>query len=344
MSHNFPRLVLLCTLIAFGLSACGGDAATTAQTVEGPAYTIGPALTDSSLAMVIDAGTGTDTLYANRFSLQIQNLTRQFPQVMLDPTQAQAIKRDILTQNIRRFVLLEEAKSRGLQPDSGRVDAILAQYKGQFLDEQAYLADLASRGETEADVKQLFADQLCMEKLRVEVSESMPEPAAEDVEQYRAEHAEERKAQHILLLVPEDAADSTRTRVKQLAETVLDSVKSGAEFAELARRHSGDPGSAQAGGELPFFKRGVMVKPFETATFSLEENGTIYPELVETQFGYHIIRLIDRRTDDTMTTEKAMEEYQAVQERDAAKALETGLLEKTTVRINPEIVQVDLEG
>lgn len=77
---------------------------------------------------------------------------------------------------------------------------------------------------------------------------------------------------------------------KALAEDVLKQVKAGADFAELAKQHSKDPGSAARGGDLGNVGKGRMVPPFEAAAFALKHAGEL-SDIVETGFGYHIIRL-----------------------------------------------------
>jgi peptidyl-prolyl cis-trans isomerase D len=94
---------------------------------------------------------------------------------------------------------------------------------------------------------------------------------------------EERRASHILIVFGDD-----REKAKAQAEEVLVEVrKDPSRFADLAKQHSRDPGSAEKGGDLGFFSRGSMVKPFEDAAFSQKE-GEI-SGLVETNYGYHII-------------------------------------------------------
>ena len=101
---------------------------------------------------------------------------------------------------------------------------------------------------------------------------------------------EERRASHILLNAPKDAPAAEREKARKKAEELLAQVrKAPASFGEVARKHSQDPGSAERGGDLDFFGRGAMVKPFEDKTFSMKA-GEI-SDLVETDFGYHIIRL-----------------------------------------------------
>ena len=118
------------------------------------------------------------------------------------------------------------------------------------------------------------------------------------------------KARHILKRVPNDATDEQKAEVKAKAEELLkqvkDEVANGTEFAELAKTHSEDGSAAQGGAlrgrhpKLPpgdYFARGLMVPPFEKACFDELKPGEI-SELVETQFGYHIIKLEEKKPED----------------------------------------------
>lgn len=101
---------------------------------------------------------------------------------------------------------------------------------------------------------------------------------------------ERRQASHILFTFPTDADDEIKKKAKAQAQMVLDRINQGADFAEMAKEHSKDPGSADNGGDLGFFGKGDMVPAFEKSAFSLTP-GDI-SELVETSFGYHIINLV----------------------------------------------------
>ena len=110
----------------------------------------------------------------------------------------------------------------------------------------------------------------------------------ENVSRYTA--AEERRASHILINVAKDAPAAERSQGKAKAEGLLAELrKNPAAFAELAKKNSGDTASAERGGDLDFFSRGAMVKPFEDAAFAMKP-GEI-SNLVATDFGFHIIRL-----------------------------------------------------
>jgi len=122
---------------------------------------------------------------------------------------------------------------------------------------------------------------------------SVPE---DDLRKYYAENAarytvaEERRASHILINAAKDAPAEQRSQAKAKAETLLAELrKNPASFAEVAKKNSNDTASAERGGDLDFFARGAMVKPFEQAAFAMKP-GEI-SNVVETDFGYHIIRL-----------------------------------------------------
>lgn len=103
---------------------------------------------------------------------------------------------------------------------------------------------------------------------------------------------EERRASHILITAPTSAPAADRDKAKAKAEELLAAVKKAPNtFAEVARKNSQDPGSAEKGGDLDFVTRGAMVKPFEDAMFALKK-GEI-SNVVETPFGFHIVQLTD---------------------------------------------------
>ena len=120
--------------------------------------------------------------------------------------------------------------------------------------------------------------------------------AEQDLRKYYEENisrfsvAEERDARHILIKVDKDAAPDIRQKAKAKAESLLaEARRNPAAFADLAMKNSQDEGSAAQGGELGFFGRGAMVKPFEDAVYALKP-GEISP-LIESDFGYHVIKL-----------------------------------------------------
>lgn len=146
--------------------------------------------------------------------------------------------------------------------------------------------------------------------------------AEDDLRKYYTENesrfavAEERRASHILIKADKDASKEHRGKARAKAEELLAQLrKTPAAFAELARKNSQDDGSAANGGDLDFFGRGAMVKPFEDATFALK-NGEI-SNLVESDFGFHIIQLTGVRGGD----HKSFESVRAQIEQDVRRQL-----------------------
>lgn len=118
-----------------------------------------------------------------------------------------------------------------------------------------------------------------------------------EVKQYYSSHQaefgepEQRRAAHILIATPAKASDAVKQKARAKAEKILQEVKRNpSKFAELAKKYSEDPGSASHGGDLGYFGPGMMVKPFEDATYKLKP-GEI-SGLVQSDFGFHIIKLL----------------------------------------------------
>ncbi len=122
---------------------------------------------------------------------------------------------------------------------------------------------------------------------------------------------EERRASHILINAPKDAPASERQQAKAKADEILNAVRAApASFADMARKNSQDTGSAAKGGDLGFFARGAMVKPFEDAVFAMKKDDI--SEVVESHFGYHIIQL----TEVKVPEQRSFEELRAGIEAD----------------------------
>jgi peptidyl-prolyl cis-trans isomerase C len=105
------------------------------------------------------------------------------------------------------------------------------------------------------------------------------------------------RASHILVMVPQGSTDAQKKEARAKIDDVMTQVKAGGDFAELAKKYSQD-GSAQAGGDLNYFSKGQMLKPFEDAVAGLKPGEV--SGVVETQFGFHIIKLTDKRAARTV--------------------------------------------
>jgi parvulin-like peptidyl-prolyl isomerase len=136
------------------------------------------------------------------------------------------------------------------------------------------------------------------------------------IKEYYELHKEEYKepeqvrARHILIKVPEGESSDVEGKAKGKAEEILKEIRGGADFAEMARKYSEDPGSAANGGDLGYFKRGTMVKEFEEKAFAMNPGEISDP--VRTKYGYHIIKVEDKRPERIKPLEEVIQQIKEV--------------------------------
>src|SRR5262249_26085344 len=163
----------------------------------------------------------------------------------------------------------------------------------------AYYNDLQKNADTlvsDADVDQYYADHPTeFDEVRVRHILVSTQPKEEPGEEGDAQDAKDKK--------PADKSKVlTKEEARQKAQGLLERARKGEDFAKLARENSDDPGSKDKGGEYDFFGRGRMVPEFDKAAFALQP-GEI-SDLVETQFGIHIIKLEERRSAANPSTDQ----------------------------------------
>ena len=144
-----------------------------------------------------------------------------------------------------------------------------------------------------------------------------------EANQARFETPPEVRARHILIKA-RGKDPAAREAARAEAAEVLSMLKSGASFADLAKSRSDDPGTASKGGDLGWFPRGMMVKPFEDAAFSLEKGEL--SDVVETPFGYHVILVLDRKPAGTKPFEAVKGEIRKALSRQKAQSEAAALL------------------
>ena len=223
--------------------------------------------------------------------------------------QRDEILRNLLNQLVEIRLLAQEARSRKLDPTAVEVKNQLDGIRKNFPSEDAFVQAMAADGTTVDKVQQDITRRLQISKLiDQEITPTLVVPAA-DVRAFYDQNLDRFKedasvhASHILIAAPSDAGAPKREEARAKAEEILKKVRAGADFAQLARTESQDPGSASQGGDLGFFGQGQMVPPFDAAAFGLKP-GAI-SEVVETQFGFHIIKQIEQRAPRTTPFEEA---------------------------------------
>jgi len=250
------------------------------------------------------------------------------------------IFRGVLDQMVAVRLLTQESTARHIVVSDADVDARFSQIRQQFPTEQAFTQALAVQQMTIAALKRDIRQNLAVGQLLESVIDPTVTLGDTEVKDFydhnpdRFQEAEAVRASHILIRVTPDATEEARKKAQTEAESVLKQLRAGADFAQLAREHSQD-GSAAQGGDLNFFTRDQMVPAFANAAFALKKNEI--SDIVETQFGLHIIKLADRRAARRVPFPEAQEqikEYLVGQKREAAtNAFVTSLKTKGEVEI-----------
>jgi len=245
----------------------------------------------------------------------------------------QGLSSELFAQQLRQELAMQQVlsgvTSTALAPAGTAklsLDAILERREVQLqrFDPAAYRTQVSP---TDADIEAFYKandalfrapEQATIEYVMLDLATlgagvAVPE---EDLSKYYSENAsrytatEERRASHILIKAEAGMSAAERKAAKDRAEALLAQVrKAPATFAELARKNSDDPGSAVKGGDLEFFGRGAMVKPFDDAVFAMK-TGEI-SNLIETDFGYHIITLTSVRGGEKKPFESVRPEIEA---------------------------------
>lgn len=329
----------LCTLLIF--AGCNQSESAESAEVEddGTPYQVGEPVSDSTVAIVVSSDFGTDTLSAAQYQQVLSFQMQRIPPNQRGEAQMQDIHRTLVQQYVSQIVTAGEADRRGVEPDSALVEAQFQRQRSQFETEQAFEEALTSSGLTRDSLRQYIVEQMKQQELLQQMAEEAGEPSEEELQEYQEENRRIR-AQHILLRLEEDAEESTADSVLARAEALLDSLDSGADFTALAQRHSEGP-SAPQGGDLGYFTKDRMVEPFAEAAFALSDSGDVAPEPVRTQFGYHLIRLTDSGA--PMDSSRARSALMNEKRREAVTEGQERLMASATVRINPDVVQADLE-
>jgi peptidyl-prolyl cis-trans isomerase C len=250
------------------------------------------------------------------------------------------ILRKALDQLVTYTVLTQETKARNISVSDADIDSNLKQMQSQFPNEEEFKKALAARG---MSLEQLKADarvDMSISKMMDAEVANQPPPTDVQIRDFydknpdKFKQDESVRASHILFRVDEKATDAEKKKVHAQAEAVLKQAKSGADFAELAKKHSAD-GSAAQGGDLNFFTHGQMVPAFDQAAFALQP-GQI-SDIVTTQFGYHIIKVTERKPASTVAfdgVKQRIGEYLAQQQKQQrAEAFVEGLKKKAKIEV-----------
>jgi len=229
--------------------------------------------------------------------------------------QQAALDKQAVEQLISAELLYQASAKLEIKDLDKQIDAKLAQGKARFKDEQEFKNAIKDLEMEEKDLREYtrrdllissFVDKTFVSKTVVSETEMR---AFYDNNPDKFKRDETVKASHILIGVDGKATVEEKKTAREKAEKLKKELSGGADFASLAKGNSTCPSSLQ-GGDLGFFGKGQMVPPFEKAAFGLKPGET--SDVVETQFGYHIIKLTEKKPAATIEykdTKAKIEEY-----------------------------------
>jgi peptidyl-prolyl cis-trans isomerase C len=233
--------------------------------------------------------------------------------------------RAIAEQLVVRELLYAEAVARRLRADDAQVEQAYNEARIPYRDDAAWAGFLAEQGLDVTSFRNELRAKYTIQALLDAEMKGLPPVTDAELSDFYAknpgafESGERLRAAHILLRVAPSASAAEKAAVQGRIESLLAKIRAGADFAVLARQHSQDAGSNGKGGELDVFGRGQMAKPFEDAAFTLKPGDV--SGVVETPYGFHLIKLLERLAPERATFEQAKEplRQRLAQERQQAR-------------------------
>lgn len=256
----------------------------------------------------------------------LEQFKKASPPTDQTPERIADLKKRVLDQMIDDRLLVQEAKKKNIHVSQLEVDDGVKKVHSRFATEAEFNEELQKEGMTYDEFRAHIQDQLSTIKLiDQEVKAKTPAPGDADIKELfdtidaiindkpipgshtpseidelkslarAVQHrfGERVRARHILIRVAPGAPQEDRDKALAKAKDVLKQLKNGADFTELAKKYSDDPGSKDRGGDLGYFSHGDMVPAFETAAFALDVGQT--SDVVQTDYGYHIIRVEEKK-------------------------------------------------
>ncbi|MEJ2033189.1 MAG: peptidylprolyl isomerase [Deltaproteobacteria bacterium] len=269
----------------------------------------------------------------NDFNREVKVLTNRFSAMGQKPNEQQMaeLKEAVLNKMIEGKLLFQKAQEEGTIVNDKAVADKLAQIKTRFPNEEKFNQSMASMGVSEADLKSQIKQGLTIQKFldhkfiqKIKVSDKEAQKFYEENKD-KFKQPEMVRASHILIKCPKDADENTKKAARKKIEEIKKQLDQGADFAELAKKDSQGPSSSK-GGDLGFFRRGQMVPAFEKAAFALKPGQV--SDVVETQFGYHLIKVQEKKPGGTLSFADAKDRIkQFLEKKEVKEQVETYLAE-----------------
>jgi peptidyl-prolyl cis-trans isomerase C len=225
----------------------------------------------------------------------------------VDEEQRAELNRQALDTLIDMELLFQESQRRGFLISEERIEEQVSGLRDQFSNEQDYAAALEQIGINREELRVELRRQLAIQDMiDTDIAPATAISEQESVEFYSNNPAffsnpEQVRARHILILVTAEGTEEEKTAARSRLAEIRARIAAGEDFAELAGQFSED-GSSANGGDLGYFRKDQMVEPFADAAFALKVGEL--SEIVVTQYGYHLIQVMDRKEESTTPFEE----------------------------------------
>jgi len=211
--------------------------------------------------------------------------------VSLDSTRMKSILMQNATNLAEKNLLLKAAKNQNITVPAAEIDSVLNTQYLRLGGKEKYIENLKNNGIEIGYVQTQITEGMTIEKYLDTQLKDETSVSEEDID--KAYNQDKTATVRHILLMTQGKNDSEKVEIRKKMEMILDKARKGADFAKLANEYSEDPGSNKKGGLYEDFGKGQMVKPFEDAAFSVPIGGI--SNIIETQYGYHILKVIDRK-------------------------------------------------
>jgi peptidyl-prolyl cis-trans isomerase C len=221
-------------------------------------------------------------------------------------------RRMVLNNMVEKRLILNAAAEKKLTASEAEVQEELKELKGRFPDEAAFQSALQQQNMKQKDIEDKIRETLTIRKVMENVADTTATITEKQLKEYydedtdRFKQEEEVKASHILVKVEKDATPEERAAAKKKIEEIRDKITKGGDFAKLAAEFSDCPSGKRDGGNLDWFGKSRMVPEFEAAAFKLKPGEM--SDIVETSFGYHIIKVTDKRAEKMLGYDEVKED------------------------------------
>lgn len=255
---------------------------------------------------------------------EIVNISNRYSNQMKGLPLPDDIANKALDTLITRQLLYEASQKAQIKINENDVDQNLQQTISRFPDKETFDSALKRENVTIDELKSEIRHGLAIQTYVEDMFVSKTEVSDDELKTYYEtnpelfKHPEMVRASHILVSLDAEANDAQKAEALAKIEEVAKKVKEGGDFAELAKANSDCP-SSNNGGDLGFFKKGQMVKPFEDAAFSMN-SGEVSP-IVETRFGYHIIKVTEKQEEGSYSMDQVKPQIQQVLIREKVQKL-----------------------